>query len=82
MPTIDHLGVAVKSIATAKALYEKLGMVPCAEEIVEGEKVRVVMIPTGESRIELLEPTSPDSTIGASVSAACQRPHAARNGTR
>ncbi len=60
---IDHLGVAVKSIAAAKAFYEKLGLTPSAEEIVEGEKVRVVMIPTGESRIELLEPTSPDSTI-------------------
>jgi len=31
--------------------------------VVEGEKVRVAMVPVGESRIELLEPTSPDSTI-------------------
>ncbi len=60
---IDHLGIAVKSIATAQAFYQKLGITPGHEEMVEGEKVRVVMIPTGESRIELLEPTSPDSTI-------------------
>ena len=34
-----------------------------AEETVEAEKVRLAMVPVGESRIELLEPTSPDSTI-------------------
>ena len=33
------------------------------EEIVEAEKVRVAMVPVGESRIELLEPTVPESTI-------------------
>jgi methylmalonyl-CoA epimerase len=60
---IDHLGIAVKSLASAKAIYEKLGLAVSAEETVEHEKVRLVMVPVGESRFELLEPTSEDSTI-------------------
>jgi len=60
---IDHLGIAVKSLASAKAIYQTLGLKVSAEEIVEHEKVRLVMVPVGESRIELLEATSPDSTI-------------------
>ena len=61
--SIDHLGIAVKSLATAKAIYEKLGLKVSAVETVEHEKVRLVMVPVGESRFELLEPTSDDSTI-------------------
>ena len=61
--SIDHLGIAVKSLAEAKKFYETLGLEIMPEETVEAEKVRVAMVPVGESRIELLEPTSPDSTI-------------------
>lgn len=60
---IDHLGIAVKSLASAKAIYEKLGLRVSPEETVEQEKVRLVMVPVGESRLELLEATSDDSTI-------------------
>ncbi len=60
---IDHLGIAVKSLAAAKAIYEKLGLNVSPEETVEAEKVRLVMISVGESRLELLEPTSDDSVI-------------------
>ena len=63
MFTIDHLGIAVKSLAAAKGIYEKLGLSVSPEETVEQEKVRLVMVPVGESRLELLEPTSDDSTI-------------------
>jgi methylmalonyl-CoA epimerase len=63
MFTIDHLGIAVKSLTAAKGIYEKLGLSVSPEEVVEQEKVRVVMVPVGESRLELLEPTSEDSTI-------------------
>ena len=63
MTQIDHLGIAVKSLGEAKKFYETLGLEIMPEEVVEGEKVRVAMVPLGESRIELLEPTSPDSTI-------------------
>jgi methylmalonyl-CoA epimerase len=60
---IDHLGIAVKSLAAAKAIYEKLGLSVSVEELVEQEQVRLVMVPLGESRLELLEATSEDSTI-------------------
>src|ERR1035441_2549329 len=61
--SIDHLGIAVKSLAAAKSIYEKLGLSVSPEETVEQEKVRLVMVPVGESRLELLEATSDDSTI-------------------
>ena len=60
---IDHLGIAVKSLTAAKAIYEKLGLSVSPEETVEQEQVRLVMVPVGESRLELLEATSEDSTI-------------------
>ena len=63
MITVDHLGIAVKSLAASKSIYQKLGLSVSPEETVEHEKVRVVMIPAGESRLELLEPTSDDSTV-------------------
>ncbi|MGC2621367.1 MAG: methylmalonyl-CoA epimerase [Acidobacteriaceae bacterium] len=64
MPEIDHIGIAVKSIAQARQLYEALGLRVVHEETVEHEHVRTAMIPAGESRIELLEPTTPDSPVG------------------
>ena len=63
MFSIDHLGIAVKSLAAAKDIYEKLGLNASPEEVVEGEQVRVVMVPVGESRLELLEATSESSAI-------------------
>ena len=63
MSYIDHLGVAVKSLSEARKFYQALGLEVMPEETVEAEKVRAAMVPVGESRIELLEPTSPDSTI-------------------
>jgi LAO/AO transport system kinase len=65
---LDHLGVAVKSIAAARGFYEAMGMVVSHEETVEHEKVKTAMLPLGESRIELLEATEEDSTIGKFVS--------------
>jgi LAO/AO transport system kinase len=64
---LDHLGVAVKSIAAARGFYEALGLVVSHEETVEHEKVKTAMLPLGESRIELLEATEEDSTIGRFV---------------
>jgi len=63
MILIDHLGIAVKDLASARKLYEQLGLKVLHEETVEHEKVRVAMVPVGESRIELLQATSADSTI-------------------
>lgn len=68
MFTIDHLGIAVKSLVAAKKFYEDLGMAVMPEETVESEKVRLAMVPVGESRIELLEPTSDESAIAKFLS--------------
>lgn len=61
--SLDHLGIAVKSVTTATGIYKKIGLAPSSEEVVAGEKVKVVMVPVGETRLELLEPTSEDSVI-------------------
>ena len=63
MLSIDHLGVAVKSLAAAKEFYKTLGLDVVGEETVEHEKVKIAMLPVGESRIELLEATSADSAV-------------------
>jgi methylmalonyl-CoA/ethylmalonyl-CoA epimerase len=65
--TIDHLGIAVKSLAEARKFYERLGLEVVSEEIVHHEKVKVAMIPVGESRIELLEGTTADSVVAKFV---------------
>ena len=64
MTELDHIGIAVKSIAQARQLYEALGMQVVHEGTVEQEHVRTAMIPAGDARIELLEPTTPDSPVG------------------
>ena len=61
---IDHIGIAVRSLHDALPFYEaSLGMEVISRETVEHEQVHVAMLPAGDTRIELLEPASPDSTI-------------------
>lgn len=60
---IDHVGVAVKSLNEAVKFYEALGIKPHHFEEVSSQKVKVAFIRVGESNIELLEPTSPESPI-------------------
>lgn len=60
---IDHIGIAVASIAEARGFYEALGLTVEAIEEVPQEGVRVALIACGASRIELLEPTTDDSPI-------------------
>ena len=63
--SIDHLGIAVKSLDSALQFYEQqLGFRVSLRETVEHEKVNVAMLPAGGPRIELLEPTTADSVIG------------------
>ena len=61
---IDHIGIATNGIADAASVYcEALGLTVGEFEEVPSQKVRVAMLPVGESRIELLEPTSDESPI-------------------
>jgi len=63
-PRLDHIGIAVRSIASSRRFYEALGMTVSHEETVEYEQVRTAMLSLGESRLELIEPTADDSAIG------------------
>ena len=61
---IDHIGIAVKSLADAVKMYEQaLALEVSGYDQVDEQGVRVAMLPVGESRIELLEPIHPDSPI-------------------
>ncbi len=61
---IEHLGIAVKSLDEAIPYYEKvLGMTCYNIEEVADQKVRTAFFKVGDTKIELLEPTSPESTI-------------------
>lgn len=61
---IAHLGIATKDIQEAlKFWQDALGLELVHTELVEDQKVRVAMLPIGETNIELLEPISEDSPI-------------------
>jgi len=61
---INHIGIAVKSIAATLPFYrDTLGMVFEGDETVEEQKVKVAFLAVGDSRIELLEPTDEDSPV-------------------
>lgn len=61
-PVLDHIGIAVKSLESAK-LYEALGLTIDHVEVVETQKVKTAFLSVGDSNLELLEPTSPDSSV-------------------
>jgi LAO/AO transport system kinase len=61
---LDHLGIAVRSLDQARAVYEAIGVVVAGVEEVPHERVRVMMLEVGDSRIELLQATEADSAVG------------------
>jgi methylmalonyl-CoA epimerase len=61
-PTLDHIGIAVKSLDAAK-IYEALGLSVEHIETVETQGVRTAFLSVGDASIELLEPTGPQSTV-------------------
>lgn len=64
MKKIEHIGIAVKDIESANAIYEKLfGVPPYKEEEVESEGVKTSFFMNGPNKIELLEATTPESPI-------------------
>lgn len=59
-----HVGIAVESLEAARPVFEKLlGAPPISTEAVAEQKVRVTLFAAGESRVELLEGTEPESPI-------------------
>lgn len=61
-PVLDHIGIAVRSLSEAK-IYEALGLTVDHVETVETQKVKTAFLSVGDSNLELLEPTSPDSPV-------------------
>jgi methylmalonyl-CoA/ethylmalonyl-CoA epimerase len=62
MTTLDHIGIAVRSLEIAK-IYRDLGLTIDHVETVETQKVKTAFLSVGDANLELLEPTSPDSPI-------------------
>lgn len=64
MQKVEHIGIAVKSLANSVPLFEKLLNSPCYKtELVDNERVNTAFLKTGETKIELLESTDPDGVI-------------------
>ena len=62
---IDHVGVAVKDIEAVLAFFNKVFDVPDSEIVLmEDQGVRATLIEVGQTRLELLEPTGPESGVG------------------
>ena len=61
--SVEHIGIAVRSIEEARGFYESLGLAIEHIEEVPEEGVRVAFMPCGHTRLELLEPTRPDSPV-------------------
>lgn len=65
---IEHLGIAVKNIEESLPFYENVLGFKCYNiETVEDQKVKTAFLKVGETKIELLEPTSEDSTIASFI---------------
>jgi methylmalonyl-CoA/ethylmalonyl-CoA epimerase len=62
---LEHIGIATRSLDESLGFWrDALGLEVTHTEVVEEQGVRVAMLPVGEPRIELLEPTSADSPVG------------------
>ena len=65
---IEHIGIAVTSLDEAIPTFEKMLGTKCyAIEEVKDQKVKTAFFKVGQTKIELLEPTSPESTIAAFI---------------
>ncbi|HSN69802.1 MAG TPA: methylmalonyl-CoA epimerase [Thermoanaerobaculia bacterium] len=65
-PVLDHIGIAVRSLE-AVTIYRDLGLTIEHVETVESQGVRTAFLPVGDSRLELLEPTGPQSPVAKHI---------------
>ncbi len=66
-PTLDHIGIAVTSMKEALPFYEALGLVVGGQDEVPEQGVKVAFLSVGDGRLELLEPTGPESPIAKHI---------------
>jgi len=59
---LDHVGIAVRNLEEAVRLYGQFGLRPSRDASVEG--LRIAFLPAGETQLELLAPTGPDTAVG------------------
>lgn len=65
MSKVDHVGIAVNALSESVPLYEALLRMPASgRETIESEGVRVAFFGRGAGRVELLEPTGPETAVG------------------
>jgi methylmalonyl-CoA epimerase len=62
-PTIDHIGIVVQDLEKAIATYEKALGVQGVREVLPDRHLEIAFFPVGESRIELITPTSDESAV-------------------
>ncbi|MBI5239027.1 MAG: methylmalonyl-CoA epimerase [Elusimicrobia bacterium] len=64
MKRLDHIAIAVRDLEESSRFYrEVLGLAGAGEETVAEQKVKVAFFAAGDTRIELLQPTAPDSPV-------------------
>jgi len=66
-PVLDHIGIAVSGLEEVLPFYEALGLVVTGTDEVPEQGVRVAFLPVGDGRLELLEPTGPESPIAKHI---------------
>jgi methylmalonyl-CoA epimerase len=67
---IDHVGVAVSDLEAAISLYEgSFGMELVHREVISEQGVEAVLLDVGDSHVELLSPTGPDTPVGKFMAA-------------
>ena len=66
-PTLDHIGIAVASLAETLPFYEALGLTVDAMDEVPEQEVKIAFLSVGDGRLELLEPTGPESPIAKHI---------------
>ena len=73
---IEHIGIAVKSLEESIPYYEKvLGLKCYSVEEVKDQKVKTAFFKVGQTKLELLEPTSEDSAVGKFIAKRGQGVH-------
>ena len=60
---LAHVGIATRSLSSLLRVYRELGLQVSTSEVLHDQKVRLVVLQAGDSAVELLEPTAPDSVI-------------------
>lgn len=65
---LDHIGIAVRDLEASIELFKQLGLTPSEREVITEQGVELVILPAGETRLELLCPMGEDTPVGKFIS--------------